>query len=116
LDADAPMAGVMIYTASGDTEGSLGGIVRQAEPRNLERSIRYSLSEGQWCSSDPVCSETIGQGSDGANLAACHSCALLPETSCEYGNRLLDRVLVLGDAAGEKAGYFSELTRDGLTL
>ena len=116
LDADAPMAGVMIYTASGDSEGSLGGIVRQAEPRNLERSIRYSLSEGQWCSSDPVCSETIGQGSDGANLAACHSCALLPETSCEYGNRLLDRVLVLGDAAGEKAGYFSELTRDGLTL
>lgn len=116
LEADTPMAGVMIYTASGDSEGSLGGIVRQAEPRNLERSIRYALSEGQWCSSDPVCSETIGQGSDGANLAACHSCALLPETSCEYGNRLLDRVLVLGDAAGEKAGYFSELIRDDLTL
>ena len=109
LEADTPMAGVMIYTASGDSEGSLGGIVRQAEPRNLERSIRYALSEGQWCSSDPVCSETVGQGSDGANLAACHSCALLPETSCEYGNRFLDRVLVLGDAQGEFTGYFSGL-------
>ncbi len=114
LEADTPMAGVMIYTASGDSEGSLGGIVRQAEQRNLERSIRYALSEGQWCSSDPVCSETLGQGSDGANLAACHSCALLPETSCEYGNRLLDRVLVLGDAERKNVGYFSELVRDDI--
>mgnify|MGYP002152238867 CR=1 FL=1 len=109
LDADNQMAGIMIYTASGDSEGTLGGIVRQAEPRNLERSIKYALTEGQWCSSDPVCSEAHGQGSDGANLAACHSCALLPETSCEYGNRMLDRVLVLGDTEGTCPGYFSQI-------
>lgn len=116
LEADTPMAGVMIYTASGDSEGSLGGIVRQAEPRNLERSIEYALNDAQWCSSDPVCSESVAQGSDGANLAACHACSLLPETSCEYGNRLLDRVLVLGDAEGKQIGYFSELIQNNLSI
>lgn len=114
LGAAKPMAGVLIYTASGDSEGSLGGIVRQAEPGRLEKSILYALNAANWCSSDPVCAETEGQGSSGANLAACHACALLPETSCEYGNRLLDRVTVVGSEEDRKIGFFGNLLKSNL--
>ncbi len=109
LNSETPMAGALIYTASGDSEGSLGGIVRQAEPGRLEKSILHALKAADWCSSDPVCAETEGQGSSGANLAACHACALLPETSCEYGNRLLDRISVVGSAEDRTSGYFGSL-------
>ena len=33
------MQGVLIYTASGDSEGSLGGLVREGEPKNIKRAI-----------------------------------------------------------------------------
>lgn len=49
-----------------------------------------------WCSADPLCAEHTGQGFGNLNRAACHACALLPETSCETGNTLLDRALVVG--------------------
>lgn len=102
-----PMQGILIYTASGDTEGSLGGLVRQGNPGNLEDVIVSALMSAQWCSSDPVCMESSGQGPDSCNLAACHSCCLLPETSCEEGNRILDRGLVIGTLDGPGIGYFS---------
>jgi len=91
-----PMMGVLIYTASGDSEGTLGGLVRQGENDRLPLTISESLRKAEWCSSDPVCVESSGQGIDNANLAACHGCVLLPETSCEEGNRLLDRALLVG--------------------
>jgi len=103
-----PMAGVLIYTASGDSEGTLGGLVRQGEPGRLENTTIRALRTAAWCSSDPVCFESSGQGPDSCNLAACHSCALLPETSCEEGNRLLDRVVVVGSPKTPELGFFSE--------
>jgi hypothetical protein len=39
------------------------------------------------------------------NLAACHCCGLLPETSCELFNALLDRTLLTGGAGIE--GFIS---------
>ncbi len=39
--------------------------------------------------------ENRGQGPEFLNLAACHACALLPETSCEFQNRILDREIVI---------------------
>ena len=42
-----------------------------------------------------------GQGPDSCNLAACHSCALLPETSCEEFNRFL--VSITGSLTAPKA-------------
>jgi hypothetical protein len=92
-----PMAGILIYTASGDCEGSMGGLVRMGEPEQLAATFEAALEEARWCSSDPVCEESSlqgGQGTDGLNIAACHSCVLLPETSCELFNRFLDRGLV----------------------
>lgn len=103
---DEPMHGVLIYTASGDSEGSLGGLVRQGKPGNLESIVMNALENARWCSSDPVCIESSGQGPDSCNLAACHNCALLPETCCERSNKLLDRGLVTGTPDEPEVGYF----------
>lgn len=100
------MLGVLIYTASGDSEGSMGGLVRMGEPGRLEGVVWRALEDALWCSSDPVCSQSEGQGPDSCNLAACHNCALLPETCCENGNRLLDRLMVVG-GANQDSGYFA---------
>lgn len=104
-----PMCGVLIYTASGDSEGSMGGLVRQAEAGLFENIITRAIRNAGWCSSDPVCVESTGQGSDNFNLAACHGCCLLPETSCEEGNRLLDRALLVGKPGEPEIGFFSAL-------
>ena len=63
---------------------------------HFESVLRQALLDALNCSSDPLCIESKGQGVDALNLAACHACALLPETSCEEGNRLLDRLLLVG--------------------
>ena len=103
------MQGILVYTASGDSEGSLGGLVRQGESDRLKDIIVDAIRRIKWCSSDPVCIESTGQGSDNANLAACHCCVLLPETSCEVGNRLLDRGLLVGTPYDPEIGFFSDL-------
>jgi hypothetical protein len=100
------MFGVLIYTASGDSEGSLGGLVRQGEKGRIEDTIVSALKNALWCSSDPICIQSAGQGPESCNLAACHNCALLPETSCECGNRLLDRGLVIGTLSDNNIGFF----------
>jgi hypothetical protein len=103
------MNGLLIYTAAGDSEGTMGGLVRKGEAGNLESSVMAAISNSSWCSSDPVCLESKGQGTDSANLAACHACSLLPETSCEHGNRLLDRATVSGLPTNPEMGLLSEL-------
>jgi hypothetical protein len=106
-DAEEPMCGVLIYTASGDSEGSMGGLVRQAHKETFEYIVTRGIQQASWCSSDPVCIESNGQGAENCNLAACHGCCLLPETSCEEGNRLLDRALLVGRPGEPDIGFFS---------
>jgi hypothetical protein len=89
------MAGILLYTAAGDADGTLGGLVELGRPGRLERAVAGALEDARWCGSDPICAESPGQGPDSLNLAACHACALLPETSCELQNRILDRCAVL---------------------
>jgi len=103
------MAGLLIYTAAGDSEGTMGGLVRMARPENLWPVLATAIGDARWCSTDPVCMDAgdKGQGPDSCNLAACHGCALLPETSCEEFNRFLDRGLVVGTFADPNLGYFS---------
>ena len=81
-----PMAGILIYTASGDSEGTLGGLVRQGYEDSFPRVFRQAIESGRICSNDPVCISSEGQGRDALNLSACHTCLLLPETSCEEFN------------------------------
>lgn len=89
-------AGILIYTAAGDAQGTLGGLVRLGEPEELVPLLFAALDDADVCSNDPVCIESDRQGSSSLNLSACHGCSLVSETSCEFGNRLLDRQLVLG--------------------
>jgi hypothetical protein len=89
-------AGILIYTAAGDAQGTLGGLVRLGHPDKLIPLLLAALGDADVCSNDPVCIESDRQGSSQLNLSACHGCALVSETSCETGNRLLDRQLVLG--------------------
>jgi hypothetical protein len=89
-------AGIFIYTAAGDAQGTLGGLVRLGEPRHIIPLLVAALNDADVCSNDPVCIESDRQGSSQLNLSACHGCSLVSETSCESGNRLLDRQLVLG--------------------
>lgn len=106
------MAGLLIYTAAGDSEGTLGGLVRMGTPGNLERVLRNAIEGARWCSADPICLELgwRGQGPDSCNGAACHNCSLIPETSCELFNRFLDRSMLIGDQESGLVGFFSSLT------
>lgn len=106
---DRDMAGILIYTAAGDCEGTMGGLVQQGKPGRFEGVLRGAIHDALWCSSDPLCIESRGQGTDSLNLAACHACALLPETSCEEGNRLLDRGILVGTSDEPELGFFSNL-------
>lgn len=101
------MNGLLIYTAAGDSEGTMGGLVQMGEPGRLERTVARAIDRARWCSTDPVCIESPGQGPDNCNLAACHACSLLPETSCEMQNRLLDRAVLVGTLGRPDAGFFS---------
>lgn len=101
--------GILIYTASTDSAGSLGGLVTQARSRNLEATFIEAIARAMWCSADPLCLESTPHGSDGLNLAACHACALIPETSCELQNSLLDRAMLIGTEDEPELGFFREL-------
>lgn len=107
--AVAPMAGCLIYTASPDSDGSLGGLVSLATPDRLADLILRGLQDLRWCGSDPVCIETdpalMGERHSGA---ACHSCLLVPETACERFNRELDRAVLVGTPDGSVGGFFRE--------
>jgi hypothetical protein len=109
-DPKAPMAAFLIYTAAGDSEGSLGGLVRIGRPELFEPVVRRAISRASWCSADPVCSEDLGgTGSRRVNKAACHACVLLPETACETINSGLDRAMIVGTPQEPQVGFLSDL-------
>ncbi|SFJ99633.1 MULTISPECIES: DUF1998 domain-containing protein [unclassified Bacillus (in: firmicutes)] len=95
--------GILIYTSSGDIDGTFGGLVRMGKQENFFSIVYKAIDKARWCSSDSVCSEigkSSGQGVNNLNGAACHSCAYLPETSCELGNLFLDRTLLIDPNIG----------------
>lgn len=97
-DAGEPMAGVLIYTAAPDAEGTLGGLVRLAEPAHLGRILEGALGALRFCTSDPLCAEHDPADQDQATSlhgAACHACLFAPETSCERSNQFLDRAALV---------------------
>ncbi|MDH2430321.1 DUF1998 domain-containing protein [Sphaerisporangium sp. TRM90804] len=103
------MAGFLIYTATSDSAGSLGGIIAQVESGNLLTSIHVAMDRVSWCSADPLCVESDMSGTENLNRAACHACVLLPETSCEEFNTLLDRALLIGTPDQPDLGFFAHL-------
>lgn len=108
------MHGVLIYTGSPDSEGSLGGLVRLAAPELIVDAVTRAVRHARWCGSDPVCRETDpAQSGEKISGAACHCCLLLPETACEKFNRELDRTMLIGDAEGLWTGFFDGLGEQG---
>ncbi|MFI3164103.1 MAG: DUF1998 domain-containing protein [Bacillota bacterium] len=101
------MCGIFLYTTGGDSQGTLGGLVRQGQPDCLPLIFRKAIESAQFCANDPVCSFSEGQGIESLNLAACHACVLVPETCCELGNLLLDRVPLIGKMDDVDIGYYS---------
>ena len=106
-EAGGPMAGILIYTAAPDSEGTLGGLVSLGEPKALERHIEAALESARLCASDPTCAEhQPSQTGISVHGAACHACMFAPETSCERGNRYLDRSLLVRTVEREDLAFF----------
>ena len=102
------MAGILLYTAAPDSEGTLGGLVSLGEPATLDRLLRQALDHARLCASDPMCSEHVpSPDEDTLHGAACHACLFAPETSCERSNRYLDRALAVDTFAQAGLGLFS---------
>ena len=96
------MNGFLISAYDG-TDGYLGGLTKLCNNLStLQDIINRALERAKNCSLDPICYESEGQGIAQLNLAACHSCTLISDTSCEINNVFLDRRLVID----ESFGYF----------
>jgi hypothetical protein len=99
-----PMAGMLIYTAAPDAEGTLGGLVALGAPERLGAIVEAALHRAAFCSSDPFCAthranglQTTGHvdGDGTVHGAACHVCLFISETSCDHSNRYLDRSVLV---------------------
>jgi len=104
---DGTMIGLLVYTASTDSDGSLGGLVELGRPGRLRVLLEGALDEARLCSADPLCSDNEPGTKGMLNGAACHACLLASETSCERGNRLLDRAVLVDTLAAKEAQYFT---------
>ena len=104
-----PMAGVLLYTAAPDSEGTLGGLVALGDPKALGRHLDQALEGMKLCASDPLCAEHHPI-KDGLTLhgAACHACLFLPETSCERGNKYLDRSVLVSTVESDDLAFFTD--------
>lgn len=103
-----PMAGVLLYTAAPDSEGTLGGLVSLGQPQTLDRLLQQAFAHAALCASDPICAEHVPSDTeDTLHGAACHACLFAPETSCERGNRYLDRTLAVDTFAESGLALFA---------
>jgi hypothetical protein len=100
--------GILLYTGSPDSGGTLGGLVQQA--RAIEDHLDQALRTAMLCSNDPICAQhTPDDQLEGRWLlgAACHGCTLIGEASCEMRNDYLDRALVIPVLGLEDAAFFT---------
>ena len=109
--AEQEGCGILLYTASPDADGTLGGLVQQA--RRITDHLKYAIRTGSLCSNDPICAQHAPDKSQGAvtrgrelHGAACHGCVLISETSCEMRNEFLDRALVVPVLGLEDVAFF----------
>jgi hypothetical protein len=108
VEGGKDQAGILIYTAAADSDGTLGGLVELGKPDNLGRLLRQSLDRARVCASDPLCAEHDPTKDQSLHGAACHACSFVSETSCERGNRYLDRALVVATLEVADAAFFEE--------
>jgi hypothetical protein len=106
IEEGREMSGVLLYTASPDSEGSLGGLVDLGTPERLGGLLQGALRDLTRCSSDPLCSSREPKRHRSTNGAACHACVLVPETSCEAFNSWLDRSLLVPTVSTQDVSFF----------
>ena len=104
-----PMAGILLYTAAPDSEGTLGGLVGLGVPEQLGRHLDSALDRMHYCTSDPLCAEHVSLQDHALHEAACHACLFLPETSCERGNKYLDRSVLVPTVDRTHLAFFESL-------
>jgi hypothetical protein len=105
---DPDIAGVLVYTAAPDSDGTLGGLAQLGQPDRLGELIAQALARARICASDPLCAEHVPDHDRSLHGAACHACSFVAETSCEIGNRYLDRSLLVPTLAGTDLSFFGE--------
>lgn len=110
-DGEEPMAGLLIYTATPDSDGTLGGLERQGKAGRLEGILQRAIEAIEWCSSDPLCITDMMGAINSYSHSVCHACCLAPETSCEAFNSFLDRAFLTGDGTGSGLGFFEGMLR-----
>lgn len=104
-DENGPQAGILIYTAAPDSEGTLGGLVNLGKPEVLGDLMSQALEDIELCASDPMCAEhDPTNGIPSLHWAACHACLFAPETSCERGNKFLDRNVLVSTLKTDSQG------------
>ena len=102
-----PMAGILLYTSAPDAEGTLGGLVNLGKPAELGPLLARALERAGLCSSDPLCADHEPTPLNGSlHGAVCHACLLVAETSCERGNRYLDRSTLVDTFAHTGLEFF----------
>ena len=104
------MAGVLLYTASPDSEGSLGGLVDLGSSQRFPELFKGALRSATRCSSDPLCADHQPDVHATINAAACHACILASETSCETFNRFLDRNVLVPTMATAGLAFFAKVS------
>lgn len=109
-EGNKKMCGILIFTSSSDSDGTLGGLSRIADEDRFTEIFINAIKNISWCSSDPICSENTSALKDDFILASCHSCMLIPETSCEYFNKYLDRKLLV-DNENLNESVFNDLLK-----
>ena len=88
---DGEKGAILLYTSSVGEDGSLGGLSGSID--FFEEILEKTGEAIYLCSNDPFCSDRV-KTTDGMNGAACHSCLMISETSCEHGNRFVDRHII----------------------
>lgn len=109
VEGDNDQAGFLIYTAAADSDGTLGGLVELGKPENLGRLLLQALERAKICASDPLCAKHDPRKDQSLHGAACHACSFVSETSCETGNRHLDRSLVVPTLENSNAAFFESI-------
>lgn len=108
---DIRMSGILIYTATTDSDGTLGGLERQGKAERITDILFNAVRSIEWCSSDPLCLSDAMNAINSYSRSVCHACCLVPETACETFNRFLDRGLLVGDGKSSGIGFFEDLIR-----
>ena len=101
--------GILLYTGTTGSEGTLGGLVDIG--RRIEHYLLAALDLGRLCSNDPICAQHAPEDRHEdrhRHGAACHGCLLIAEPSCESRNEFHDRALVVPTVDLPGAAFFTD--------